>query len=62
MSNVQRFSNEVQKAGKDGFDAAVSSFGEAKEGQEENTVAGVIQKGYSMNDKVIRYSIVHVVK
>lgn len=35
---------------------------EAKEGQEENTVAGVIQKGYGMNDKVIRYSIVHVVK
>ena len=29
MSDVQRFSDEVQKAGKDGFDAAVSSFGEA---------------------------------
>jgi hypothetical protein len=29
MSDVQRFSNEVQAAGKDGFDAVVSSFGEA---------------------------------
>jgi hypothetical protein len=32
MSDVQRFNNEVQKAGKDGFDAAVSSFGEANKG------------------------------
>ena len=32
MSDVQRFSDEVQKAGKDGFDAAVSSFGEANKG------------------------------
>jgi hypothetical protein len=29
MSDVQRYSDEVQRAGKDGFDAAVSSFGEA---------------------------------
>ncbi len=29
MSDVQRFSDGVQKAGKDGFDAAVSSFYEA---------------------------------
>ena len=32
MSDVQRFSDEVQKAGKDGFDAATSSFGEANKG------------------------------
>ncbi len=32
MSDVQRFSNEVQRAGKDGFDAVVSSFGEANKG------------------------------
>ena len=32
MSDVQTFSDEVQKAGKEGFDAAVSSFGEANRG------------------------------
>ena len=32
MSDVQRFNNEVQRAGKDGFDAVVSSFGEANNG------------------------------
>ena len=32
MSDVQRFNDEVQKAGKDGFDAVVSSFGEANKG------------------------------
>ena len=32
MSDVQRFNNEVKRAGKDGFDAAVSSFGEANKG------------------------------
>jgi hypothetical protein len=32
MSDVQRFNNEVQKAGKESFDAAVSSFGEANKG------------------------------
>jgi hypothetical protein len=32
MSDVQRFSDEVQKAGKDGFDTAVSSFGEVNKG------------------------------
>jgi hypothetical protein len=32
MSDVQRFNDEVQRAGKDGFDAAVSSFGEANKG------------------------------
>ena len=32
MSDVQRFNNEVQRAGKDGFDAVVSSFGEANKG------------------------------
>jgi hypothetical protein len=32
MSDVQRFSDEVQRAGKDGFDAVVSSFGEANKG------------------------------
>ena len=32
MSDVQRFSDEVQRAGKDGFDAAVSSFGEVNKG------------------------------
>ena len=32
MSDVQRFNDEVQKVGKDGFDAAVSSFGEVKKG------------------------------
>ena len=32
MSDAQRFNDEVQGAGKDGFDAAVSSFGEANQG------------------------------
>ena len=32
MSDVQRFNEEVQRAGKDGFDAAVSFLGEANEG------------------------------
>ena len=32
MSDIQRFNDEVQRAGKDGFDAAVSSFGEANKG------------------------------
>jgi hypothetical protein len=32
VSDVQRFGDEVQRAGKDGFDAAVSSFGEANKG------------------------------
>ena len=32
MSDVQRFNEEAQKAGKDGFDADVSSFGEANKG------------------------------
>ena len=32
MSDVQRFSDQVQRAGKDGFDAVVSSFGEANKG------------------------------
>jgi hypothetical protein len=32
MSDVQRLSDEMQKAGKDGFDAVTSSFGEANKG------------------------------
>ena len=32
MSNVQKFGDEFQKVGKDGFDAAVSSFGEMNKG------------------------------
>ena len=32
MSDVQRFGDEVQRAGKNGFDAAVSAFGEANKG------------------------------
>jgi hypothetical protein len=32
MSDVQRFNEEVQRAGKDGFDAVVSSLGEANKG------------------------------
>ncbi len=32
MSDVQRFGDEVQRAGKEGFDAAVRSFGEANKG------------------------------
>jgi len=32
MSDVQRLSDQVQRAGKDGFDAAVSSFGEVNKG------------------------------
>ena len=32
MSDVQRFNDEVQKAGKDGFDAAVRSIGETNKG------------------------------
>ena len=35
---------------------------DGEEGQEENTVAEVLQKGYKMGDKVIRYSMVHVVR
>jgi hypothetical protein len=32
MSDVQRFSEEAQRAGKDGLDAAVNYFGEANKG------------------------------
>ena len=32
MSDVQRFNEQAQRASKDGFDAAVSSFGEANKG------------------------------
>jgi hypothetical protein len=32
MSDVQKFGEEFQRVGKDGFDAAVSSFGEANKG------------------------------
>jgi hypothetical protein len=32
MSNVQRFGDEVEKAGKNGFDAAISALGEAHKG------------------------------
>ena len=32
MSNVQKFGEEFQKAGKDGFDASVQSFGEVNKG------------------------------
>jgi hypothetical protein len=32
MSDVQRFGDEVQRAGKAGFDATVSAFGEANKG------------------------------
>ncbi len=32
MSDIQRFGDEVQRAGKDGFDAAVSAFGDASKG------------------------------
>ncbi|HHY82164.1 MAG TPA: nucleotide exchange factor GrpE [Clostridiales bacterium] len=35
---------------------------EAEEGQEENTVAAVLQKGYQMNGRVIRYSMVQVAR
>jgi hypothetical protein len=32
MSDVQKFGEEFQRAGKDGFEAAVSSFGEVNKG------------------------------
>ena len=32
MSDVQKFGEEFQRAGKDGFDAAVRSFGEVNKG------------------------------
>ena len=32
MSEVQKFGEEFQRVGKDGFDAAVSSFGEVSKG------------------------------
>ena len=32
MSDVQKFGEEFQRAGKSGFDAAVNSFGEANKG------------------------------
>ena len=32
MSDVERFGDEVQRAGKNGFNAAVSSFAEANKG------------------------------
>ena len=32
MSEVQKFGEEFQRVGKDGFDAVVSSFGEANKG------------------------------
>lgn len=35
---------------------------EAQEGQEENTIALVLQKGYRMGERVIRYSMVQVAR
>lgn len=35
---------------------------ESEEGQEENTVVVVHQKGYKMGERVIRYSMVHVAR
>ena len=35
---------------------------EAEDGQEENTVALVLQKGYRMGERVIRYSMVQVAR
>jgi hypothetical protein len=32
MSDIQKFNDQVQRAGQDGFDAAVSSFGAAHKG------------------------------
>jgi len=32
MSDVQKFGDEFQRVGKDGFDAAVHSFGEVNKG------------------------------
>ena len=32
MSDIQKLSDEFQRVGKDGFDAAVSSFGEVNKG------------------------------
>ena len=32
MSNVRKFNDQLQKVGKDGFDAAVNSFGESNKG------------------------------
>ena len=35
---------------------------EAKEGQEENTITAVLQKGYRMGERIIRYSMVQVAR
>ncbi|MDD4680947.1 MAG: nucleotide exchange factor GrpE, partial [Clostridia bacterium] len=35
---------------------------DAEEGQEENTVVMVHQKGYKMAERVLRYSMVHVAR
>ncbi len=55
---------EIEALGKP-FDPALhNAVGQVdgEEGQEENTVAEVLQKGYKTGDKVIRYSMVHVVR
>ncbi len=55
---------EIEALGKPFDPAFHNAVGQVdgEEGQEENTVAEVLQKGYKMGDKVIRYSMVHVVR
>ena len=68
----RQFLDTLEKLGVEEIEALGKSFDpnlhnavgqvEAKEGQEENTVVMVHQKGYKMGDHVIRYSMVHVAR
>jgi hypothetical protein len=43
MSDIQKYGEEFQRVGKDGFDAAVSSFGEVNKGLQA-IAAGLLEK------------------
>ena len=49
MSDVQKFGDEFQRVGKDGFDAAVRSFGEVNKGLQ--TIAAEVDR---LLEKVVR--------
>ena len=48
MSDVQKFGDEFQRVGRDGFDAAVSSFGEV------NKPPGYRGRGHRLFEEVVR--------
>jgi hypothetical protein len=46
MSDVQKFGEEFQRVGKDGFDAAVRSFGEVNKGLQAIAVTDYSKKSF----------------